>query len=127
MNLSFSKRFTTMKSQLKYFYLINIEQIIDSILNDLNGKDDNSTYFLETVFKHVFKGLNQYGNFLFLNSYNSFFNEFSFKFQIRGTCQLIYLALQNNCILNGFFHEIASKSSKIEITAKMNQRLNILL
>lgn len=113
-----NKRMDSMNYQLKYFYLINADKIIDSILKDINGKTNNPHSFLETVFKYVFEGMNPYADFISLDSFHPFFNESPHNEQIRGLCQLIYLSLQNNCILNAFFQEIAIKSSKIEITAK---------
>lgn len=116
------ERFTTMKYQLQYFYLINVDQIVDSIIKIISGKNADSTDLLEIIFKQVFQEVSQrasrYGSILNIDSFPTFFNEDRSNHQIRGIFQLMYLALQNNCVLNAFFHELALNSSGIEITGK---------
>lgn len=96
-------RYTIMKYQLEYFYLIHTDEIVERIRQDICGKHSEPSFLLETVFKHVFEGISLYGDFIDFNSGHHFFNEDFHKETIRAIRQLLYLALQNNCILNAFF------------------------
>lgn len=115
-------RFNIMKYQLQYFYLFNVDQIVNSIIEKISGKNMDSPDLLEVIFKQVFQEVShrssRYGSFLDLDSSSIFFGEDRSDYQIRGIFQLMYLTLQNNCILNAFFHELACNSSSITITGK---------
>lgn len=117
-----NNRYTIMKYQLQYFYLINVDQLVDSITNKIKGKDLDASNLLELIFEQVFTAItgkdSGYGDILNINSYHILFNEDRTNKQIRGLFQLMYLTLQNNCILNSFFHELAFKSQLITITGK---------
>lgn len=118
MNPIIRNRYDLMKDQLRNYYLINTDQIVDSVKNELCDRTEDPTSLLETIFKHVFKGASHYLDFIALDSYHPFFNEEPHNKQIRGICQLLYLTLQNNCILTAFIHQIAPKESTIEISGK---------
>lgn len=113
-----NERYQMIKKQIESFYLISVDQIVDSITEKLHGREIDNSLLLETIFQSVFNGTLLYNDFLTPDSTNTFFNETIHHKCIRGIQQLLYIVLQNNCILNAFFHEIASESSETEITAK---------
>ena len=110
-------RYTIMKYQLEYFYLIHTDEIVERIRQDICGEHSEPSFLLETVFKHVFEGISLYGDFIDFNSGHHFFNEDFHKETIRAIRQLLYIALQNNCILNAFFCGLSTaESPDIKIT-----------
>ena len=54
------ERYTTMKYQLEYFYLIHTDNIVNKVKQDIYGKSTEPTFILETIFKHVFDGISLY-------------------------------------------------------------------
>lgn len=114
-----AKNYTELKGQLKYFYLIPVDQIIATLTEELlNIKDHDSDQIISIIFKHVFNGASFYYDFIDANINHTFFNENYGTNLRRGLCHLIYLALQNNCILNAFFEELALKSEPVKLSAK---------
>lgn len=115
-------RYIIMKHQLESFYLIPVDQIVDSIMKETPTAKDEPSDLLEKIFKHIFQGAAHYYDFIDINCSHSFFNENYGDYKIMGLRQLIYLALLNNCILDDFLDELSYCSDPIEISAK-NQPL----
>lgn len=113
-----NERYKELKNQLEYFYLIPVDQIVNAITKEIsNCKNPDSEFILNTVFKHVFKGATYYYDFIVTNINHTFFNE-NYGDGLRiGLCQLIYLSLQNNCILNAFFTVLAQESKPDKLSA----------
>lgn len=120
-----TKNYTEIKGQLKYFYLIPVDQIIAVLTEELlTMKDYDNNQIISIIFKHVFNGASFYYDFIDANINHTFFNE-NYGTNLRcGLCHLIYLALQNNCILNAFFEELALKSEPVKISAKNVASIN---
>lgn len=107
--------FTQLKHQLEYFYLIPVDQIVDKIRNHSNIKNGTS---LNTIFEYVYKGASHYYDFIVANINHTFFNE-NYGEPLRvGLCQLLYLSMQNNCILNAYFDKLALASEPLELSGK---------
>ncbi|MCM1264332.1 MAG: hypothetical protein NC313_16600 [Butyrivibrio sp.] len=105
-----NERYRVMKSQIESFYLIPVDKIVDSITEKISDVEMETSLLLETIFQSVFNGTLLYNDFLAPDTMNTFFNENIHHEGIRGIQQLLYIALQNNCILNAFFNELAFKS-----------------
>ena len=119
---NFTPDYTLMKHQLESFYFIPVDRIVTAIMNDPATQNADASVLLETAFKHVFEGAAHYYDFIVSSSIHTFFNEMPGSKQRLGLCQLIYSSLQNNCILNAFFNELACKSKPVDISGK-NQPL----
>lgn len=114
-----NRNYTEIKCQLEYFYLIPVDRIIATLTKEISNMDNkNNEQIINTIFRHVFRGSSFYYDFIDANINHTFFNENHGTKLRRGLCHLIYLSLQNNCILNAFFEELALKSKPIKLSAK---------
>lgn len=113
------KEYRKIKCQLEYFYLIPVDQIIATLTKKISNMHiSNKEEIVNEIFKYVFRGASFYYDFIDANINHTFFNENYGTHLRRGLCHFIYLTLQNNCILNAFFEELALKSEPIKISAK---------
>lgn len=87
-----TKNYTEIKGQLKYFYLIPVDQIIAVLTEELlTMKDYDNNQIISIIFKHVFNGASFYYDFIDANINHTFFNE-NYGTNLRcGLCHLIYL------------------------------------
>lgn len=130
--------------KLKYFYLIDVDSIINkleqsNIINDTGFT--NSETLLHTIFDAIFTASKPYNIFLSPHDAklsNSFFGEMTLKpesgmkeqYELNYTSamkELMYIALRNHCIIHGIFYTISNTNEwkeKIEITAKNNHLYN---
>lgn len=122
MENNFDVRYMLMKHQLEFFYHIPVDQIVTSVMKELSILKNTPSILLETIFKHVFEGAKYYYDFIDSNNVHTFFNEDPYDKRRKGLCGLIFLSLQNNCILDAFFDELAYNSNPITISGK-NQPL----
>lgn len=111
--------YTEIKHQLEYFYLIPTDKIVSLISKELsNNKSTDPDSKLQIIFKHVFNSASLYYDFILVDGIHTLFKENPGAELRRGLCQLIYLSLQNNCILNAFFDELALQSRPVKLSAK---------
>lgn len=108
-----------LKYQIEYFYLIPVNQIADDICSEIsNYKNIKNEVLLDIVFKHVYKGASLYYDFIDGDIYHTFFKENPGSPLRCGLCKLLYFSIQNNCILNAYFGELASSSITIKLSGK---------
>lgn len=107
------------KNQLKYFYLIPVDQIVSRIYSEFSDKKNMSTeLLLDTIFEYVYNGASYYYDFIDAKNPHTFFGEEATDKLRTGLCKLLYFTLENNCILNSYFNELAINSVPVRLSAK---------